>query len=360
MNLPTADLQDLIARWDGLAVVVRHDAPTGAWVFIALHDATLGRPTGGTRLKPYPTPAAALLDAMRLAEGMTHKWAAVGLPFGGGKGVIAPPGPLDEESRQGLLRRYGRLLAALNGAFRTGEDLGTTPEDMAFLTAETDHVMGRKGDDGEPLDPGPFTARGVFRGIAAAVARENGSGGGLAGRTVLIQGVGDVGRPLAELLRGAGARLILADLHGDRAAALATQLGGPPEVTTVPVEQVYETPCDVFAPCAVGAVVSRDTVPLLRCRVVAGSANNQLAEPADADRLHQRGILYAPDYVINGGGALAFGLLELGVTDPAELFRRVEGLGDSLGELFREAAERGESPLATSHRRVQRALAEGV
>jgi len=292
---------------------------------------------------------------MRLAEGMTHKWAAVGLPFGGGKAVIAPPGPLAGEERRALLRRYGTLIDSLHGSFATGEDLGTTVDDMAVIAETTGHVMGGHGRDGNLIDPGPFTARGVFRGIAAAVHHLD--GGGLAGHTVLIQGLGDVGAPLAGLLRAAGARLLLADLDGGRAEALAAELGGDPECRVIPAAEVFDTECDVFAPCAVGQVLSGDTIPRLRCRAVAGSANNQLAETADAERLHRRGILYAPDYLVNGGGALAFGLIELGTTDPRELFSRVEALGDSLGEIFAEAAENDESPLAATQRRVERVLA---
>lgn len=357
MSASDPDLQELIAGWDGLAVVAHRDRPTGAWMFIALHDATLGRPTGGTRMKPYPTAADALRDAMRLAEGMTHKWAAVGVPFGGGKAVIAPPQPLDGGERTDLLRRYGRLVESLHGSFSTGEDLGTTVDDMAAIAESTRHVMGGHGRDGKPIDPGPYTARGVFHGIAAAVHHLD--GGGLAGRTVLIQGVGDVGAPLAGLLRSAGAHLLLSDLDGGRAEALCAELGGEPECRIVPPAEVYDTECDVFAPCAVGQVLNRETIPRLRCRAVAGSANNQLAETADAERLHGRGILYAPDYLINGGGALAFGLIELGTTDPRELFARVEALGDSLREVFAEAAERGESPLAATDRRVRRVLDAG-
>ena len=352
------EMLSIIAAWDGLGVVVRHDRPTGAWIFIALHDDTLGRPTGGTRMWVYPTPEDGLRDALRLAEGMTSKWAAVGIDFGGGKAVLAVPGPLEGEARRGLLRRYGRLVHSLHGSFSTGEDLGTTPEDMAEIAAEAPWVMGGTGPDGLPLDPGPFTARCVFRGAVAAVRHAFADGDGLAGRTFLVQGLGDVGGPLARLLAGAGARLLVSDLDATRIATLAGELGEA-TVQAVPADAVYDTPCDVFAPCAIGGVLNRDTIPRLGCRVVAGSANNQLAEEADAERLHERGILYAPDYVINGGGALSFGLMELGETDPDLLFARVEALGDSLGEIFREAAERGESPLRTSQRRVQQALARG-
>lgn len=351
------DLKSLIEAWDGLGVVARYDRTTGAWIFIALHDDTLGRPTGGTRLRAYDRPEDGLRDAMRLAEGMTHKWAAVGVDFGGAKAVLAVPGPIEGEARRDLLRRYGRLIASLNGAFGTGEDLGTTPEDMAEVGSQSEWVMGGAGPDGLPLDPGPYTARGVFRGTLAAVRHACGANG-MAGRTVLVQGVGDVGEPLARLLAGAGASLLLSDLDAGRAKALAGGLGAA-VLGLVPPDAVYDTPCDVFAPCAVGGVLNRDTIPRLRCRVVAGSANNQLGEEADADRLHERGILYAPDYLINGGGALSFGLMELGETDRDHLFARVEALGDSLAEIFTEAAERGESPLRATHRRVERALERG-
>lgn len=360
----TEPLGRRLADWDGLGVITRVDRPTGAWIFIALHDDTLGRPTGGTRMRVYPGPADALHDAQRLAEGMTHKWAAVGVPFGGGKAVIAPPAPLDGDQRRGLLERYGKLLASLGGAFATGEDLGTTPDDMTEIARHTRHVMGGRDEQGSAIDPGPFTARGVFRGIAAAVSHVDGAGGAAAaadggaprldGKTVLIQGVGDVGEPLARLLAAAGTRVLISDLDGRRAAALASELGGE----TVAPGEALTTPCDVFAPCAVGAVIHRDVIPGLRCRVVAGSANNQLADDADAERLHRRGILYAPDYLINGGGALAFGLMELTPQAPHdELLARVERLGDSLAGVFAEAAERDESPLATTHRRVVDVLA---
>lgn len=353
---PPKALAEQIAAWDGFAVLTRFDRPSGSWVFIALHDDTLGRPTGGTRLRSYASPAEALKDAQRLAEGMTHKWAAVGLPFGGGKAVIAPSRPLDSGERRGLLERYGRLLSSLGGSFTTGEDLGTTPDDMTELSRHTRHVMGLR--DGASVDPGPYTARGVFHGILAALSHLDGEPAGdspnrLSGRTVLVQGLGDVGTPLAGLLAAAGARLLLADLDPSRAEALGAEF----DAGVVDADRAFDTPCDVLAPCAVGGVINPRTIPLLNCRAVAGSANNQLSEPADADRLHRSGVLYAPDYLINGGGALAFGLMELRPDLRAEeIFSRVERLGDSLVEVFAEAEARGESPLATVHRRVEDVL----
>ena len=350
-----ASVEELIREWDGGGVVARHDAESGSWFFVALHDDTLGRPTGGTRLHSYDSPAEGLRDAMRLARGMTEKWAVAGVPFGGGKAVIAVPGPVEGEARRGLLHRYGALVESLHGAFATGEDLGTTPEDMAEIARATRHVLGGHGGDGRLLDPGPFTARGVFAGIRASLARVFGSDDP-AGRRVAVQGVGDVGAPLARLLAGAGAELVLTDVDEARLRALADELGAE----RVAPETIHAAPCDVYAPCAVGATVNAATVPELRCRIVCGSANNQLAEEADAERLHAAGILYAPDYVANAGGAIAFGRL---AQDPhatrEELAGRVDAIRGILDEVFAEAAARDESPLHAARRRVERTLEEG-
>jgi leucine dehydrogenase len=338
----------MIREWDGLATVVRYDALTGTWIFIALHDDTLGRPMGGTRMRVYPTPADGLLDAQRLAEGMTHKWAGAGIELGGGKAVLAVPRPLEDAERAGLLRRYGRLVDSLHGTFSTGQDLGTTPEDMAVIAGETRYVHGREGS--AVTDPGPYTARGVQAAVGAVVRRVFG-GDELAGRTVLVQGVGDVGGPLARGLAAAGARVLVSDADPERARAFADELGGE----TVAPEAVYDTPCDVFAPCAIGAVLNRETIPRLACRAVCGSANNQLERPEDADLLHQRGILYAPDYIANSGGAIAFALMARKA--PAEeIERRIEGIGAVLDQDFAEAAREGRSPLSIARRRVERML----
>jgi len=344
------NLHSLIENWNGLGVVMSHHRETGSWIFIALHDATLGRPTGGCRLRTYRSPAAGLRDAMRLAEGMTYKWAAMEFPYGGGKSVLAIPGPLEGGPRRELFVRFGQLMNSLNGGYGVGEDLGTTPKDMAFLATVTPYVAGAR--DGGPVpDPGPFTAAGVHAGIMAAIAHLDGTPD-LASKSVLVQGVGDVGRPLARLLSDSGARVVASDIDPRRAGAVARECGG----TTVDSREVYDTACDVYAPCAVGATLNARTVPMLRCRIVAGSANNQLESPEDAERLQQRGILYAPDYVINGGGAMAFGLMEQGIRDPGELTARVRSIGRSLTEIFREAGGDGSSPLSAAHKRALRVL----
>lgn len=347
-------LMDLLSGWDGKGMVVRRDRPTGAWIFVALHDDTLGPPAGGTRMHVYEQPSDGARDAMRLASGMTSKWAALDLPFGGGKAVLATPRLLDGEERRGLLGRYGELLETLNGSFGTGEDLGTTPEDMAYLAGITRHVVGIVRGEDAPRDPGPFTALGVQAGIRAALGART-SSRELEGRSVLIQGIGDVGLPLARGLAEAGVRVMVADLDRERAEGLANEI----DARVVAAGDVYDTECDVFAPCAVGGVLNSMTIAHLRCRIVAGSANNQLDRPEDAERLRGRGILYAPDYVVNGGGAMAFGLIHLGERDPSELERRVRGIGDSLAEIFEEAEERGEAPVRAAERRVERILSRG-
>lgn len=344
-------IESTIREWDGEGVVVRYDGAAASWVFLALHDTTLGPATGGTRLRAYPDPTAALEDAMRLAEGMTRKWAVLALPFGGGKAVIAPDHPLEGRARESFLRRYGRFLDTLRGAFQTGVDLGTSPHDMALVGETCAHVHGVE-PDGSTVDPGPFTARGVVRAIEAALEARTGSPE-LDGRTILVQGVGDVGEPLTRLLADAGARVVVSDLDAGRARAAAGAIDG----RVVDPAEAIGTRCDVFAPCAVGGVLDADTIGGLACRAVAGSANAQLAGSRAAQRLHARGILYAPDFVANGGGAAAFGLMTLGEEDRAAWNAKIDAIGDTLREIFAEAAERDESPLAAAERIAERRLA---
>jgi leucine dehydrogenase len=346
-----ASIEQRLRAWDGKGVVCRYDRETDSWIFISMHDDTLGPFTGGTRMKSYSSLGEALEDGQRLATGMTAKWAALGMAYGGGKAVLAVPGPLAGAAREGLLRRYGRLIASLGGRFRTGEDMGTTPDDMCVLAEETEFVHGFDRETGEKLDPSPYTALGVWSGIVAGCGEVFG-GDGMAGRTVLVEGLGNVGWRLAEMARESGANLKVADIDRARCERAARELGA----TVVELADVPSAPCDVYAPSAIGATVNRETIPRLACRLIAGSANNQLAEPEDADRLVERRIVYAPDYIINGGGAMSFGLMTEGESDPAAISRQVRTIGDTVRELLREAAERGESPVAAADRRVERAL----
>jgi leucine dehydrogenase len=252
----------------------------------------------------------------------------------------------------GLLTRYGQLLESLHGTFGTGVDMGTTPEDMLTISQVTSHVHGVDRETGRTIDPGPYTARGVFAGIRAAVKQEFGTDD-LSGRVIHVQGVGDVGDPLARMLKESGAHLVLSDLDTRRAESLAEELGG---TEAFEPHTAYEAPCDIYAPCAVGATLNGESIPELKCRVIVGSANNQLQEPEDAGRLFERGILYAPDYIVNAGGALAFGLRNRGITADAEINERVDAIGTSLTEILTEASAANESPVNAAERAVERRL----
>ena len=346
-------VQQLIADWDGEFVVTSYDADARAWIFIAIHDTTLGPALGGLRIKTYPTEADALRDAMRLAEGMTHKWAGLGLPRGGGKSVLAVPGPVTGGARRALLHRYGDIVASLRGTYACGPDLGSTPEDMHTINDVTEHAHGWDRRTNQPLDPGPYTALGVLVGMRSAL-RDAVRSDELRGRTVLIQGVGDVGIPLARQLAEAGATLALTDIDESKARQLAGELGA----TVVPADEAYGYACDIYAPCAVGATLNTTTIPRLACRIVAGSANNQLGEEEDGARLHARGILYAPDYVINAGGAAALPFLSVGA-EQSDVLARVRGIERTLDAIFAEARQAGEATAVTARRRVERILADG-
>lgn len=343
-------LSETIQAFDGVGVITRFDQPTGTWMFICLHDDTLGGATGGTRMRVYDDPADGLIDAMRLSRGMTSKWAALDLPHGGAKAVLAVPEIPSGETRVGLLERYGALVQSLGGTFSTGEDMGTTPEDFAIIGRKTRYIHGFNPETGEKIDPGPYTARGVYAGMKAAAHEVFGNG--LAGKAVLIQGAGHVGGRLAQLVRDDGGHVLLADIDEALVAAIAREVDGE----IVPPDTVYDADCDIYSPCALGATLNATTIPRLRCKLVAGSANNQLATEEDSARLHERGIVYAPDYVVNGGGALAFSLLSSGERDFAVLMSRMDDVGVSIGELIADASSHNESPVAAADRRVQRVL----
>jgi leucine dehydrogenase len=245
------------------------------------------------------------------------------------------------------------MVASLGGSFMTSSDVGTGESDMDAIFERTEHVFGRSLESGGAGDPGPFTATGVFHGIKASVAHVYGSDD-LSGRTVLVQGAGSVGGPVAELLGRAGATVLVADVDAARAGAVASAAGG----TRVDATTALETECDVYAPCALGATLSATSIPTLRCRIVAGSANNQLAATEDAQRLHERGILYAPDYVINAGGVIQLIGLEDHGWDEHELDRNLATIGDTLRELFRTADESGITPTAAAERVAAERIAQ--
>jgi len=343
-------MHDLIRRWDGAWVASHHDQPSGAMIHVAVHTPGPEAASGGTRMKSYAQPDDAVRDALRLSEGMSLKFAVLDLPRGGGKAVIDVPRDSSPADRDGLLERYGDLLESLRGAFATGPDMGTGPNDMDRIASRTRHVFGRTPGNGGAGDPGPTTALGVFAGIEACIRFRFGLDS-VAGRSVLVQGIGDVGRPLVRLLLEAGAVVLVSDLSTALRPALEAE-----GCRWIDPAAAMATPCDVFAPCAIGGILNAETTPRLHAAIVAGSANNQLATAEDAARLQARGILYAPDFAINGGGALLLIGGEILGWTLAEIDRRTRGLGARLLEILREAEAGGlttaEAAITVARRRL--------
>ena len=340
------DFESVLAGWDGEHTVVRHDAESGAWMFVCVHSTVRGPAGGGTRMRVYPAPADGLADAMRLSAAMTWKMAAAGMPRGGGKAVLAVPELPAGEPRRRLLRRYGELVASLGGSYRTAGDMNISPEDLDVVAETCPWVYGTTSGGG---NSGRGTARGCLHAIRATVEHLFGSPE-LAGRSVLVQGAGAVGGVLAGELADAGARVLVSDVDEARAAATGCE--------TVAPERVVETEVDVYSPCAVGGTLDAESIPRLACRAIAGCANNQLAEPGDADRLRERGILYAPDYVVSAGGIIQLIGLEDEGWDEAHLEERLAGIGETLRTLFAEADAESITPAEAADRLVRRRLAE--
>lgn len=261
---------------------------------VAIHDTTLGPALGGTRFWAYRSDAEALTDVLRLSRAMTYKAAVAGLKLGGGKSVII--GDERGGNRELVFRAHGRHIEALGGRYITAEDVGTSPADMEIVRRETRYVTGLVSGSG---DPSPVTAFGVYRGMKAC-ARHRWGDDALDGKTVAVQGVGHVGYYLCRYLHEEGARLVVTDVKGEKVKRVVAEL----EARAVAPEEIYDVEADIFAPCALGAVINDQTIPRLKVEIVAGGANNQLAEERHGDLLEGRGITYAPDYVINGGGMI--------------------------------------------------------
>ena len=286
-----------MAQYDYGALHLRRDAATGLQAIVAIHDNRLGPALGGCRFIHYETEEDGIVDALRLARGMTYKAAIAGLNHGGGKSVIIRP--RKSFDRAALFRAFGRFLGELGGLYITAEDSGTSVEDMEIIRSATKYVTGVKPENGGSGDPSPFTALGVRRGIEACVKFAYGRES-LDGLSVAVQGIGHVGYRLCEELHALGAKLIVADVDPLKAERAQREFGA----TVVALDEISSVECDIYAPCALGSALNDHTVPRLRCRIVAGAANNQLAEPKHGADLMHRGILYAPDYAINGGGLI--------------------------------------------------------
>lgn len=311
-------------------VAFHHDADSGLRAIIAVHSTTLGPALGGCRMWAYDTDEAALTDVLRLSRGMSFKNALANLPWGGGKSVII--GNAKTEKTPAMMRAMGSFVDSLGGRYITAEDVGTSPDDMAEVAKGTAHVRGVKGVG---FDPSPGTAYGVFKGIEATVKEAIGNAD-LKGMRVAVQGLGHVGYDVARQLHAAGAVLTVTDI--DRAALDRAE--AELDAKVVGLEEIYDVEVDVYTPCALGATINDDTVDRLTAKVVAGAANNQLAEDRHGDRLAERGILYAPDYVINAGGVIH--IYHEGPDFDRDLtFNHIAEIGDTLSRIYARAKRDG-------------------
>lgn len=285
---------DYMEKYGHEQIVFCYDSTSGLKAIIGIHDTTLGPALGGSRIWDYETEEDALIDVIRLSRGMTYKNAVAGLNLGGGKTVIiGDPAKIKSEE---LFRAFGRYIEGLGGRYITGEDMNATTKDMGLINVETDHVVGLEGKSG---NPSPVTAFGVFRGLLAASEEAFGNID-LNGKVVAVQGVGAVGYNVCKHLHEAGAKLIVTDIKKENIDRVVQDFGA----TGVNPDEIYGVDCDIFTPCALGAIINDFTIEQLRCKVVAGSANNQLAEDRHGDMLEEKGIVYAPDFVINGAGVM--------------------------------------------------------
>ena len=326
-------------------LVICTEPAAGYKGIIAIHNTTLGPALGGTRFWNYASDDEAIIDALRLARGMTYKAAVAGLNLGGGKSVII--GDNKTKKREAIFRAHGRFVESLGGRYITAEDVGTSVDDMEWIRMETQYVTGIYGGSG---DPSPVTAFGTYRGIKAAAKAKYGDDS-VAGKTVAVQGLGHVGSYLCGMLHEEGAKLVVTDIDKDRVAHAKDQFGAK----TVAPDEIYDVKAEVFAPCALGAIINDKTLPKLKFEIIAGAANNVLAEPRHGDELHAKGILYAPDYVINAGGLInVYGELNGWSSDRAK--RKAGEIYDTLIQLFELADQEGIPTWVAADRLAERRI----
>lgn len=295
----TASVMEQMAEKEHEQVVFCHDKATGLKAIIAIHNTVLGPALGGTRMWSYASDADALNDVLRLSRGMTYKAAISGLNLGGGKAVIV--GDARTQKNEALMRRFGKFVNSLGGKYITAEDVGMSPRDMEYIHMETDHVVGIPTALGGGGDPSPVTAYGVYVGMKACAKKQWGTDS-LDGKTVAVQGVGHVGMYLVNHLVEEGANIVITDIYEDRIASITAE---HPGVRVVGADEIYDVDMDIYAPCALGATVNSDTLPRLKCSIIAGAANNQLASESEhGQAVKDKGLLYAPDFLINAGGLI--------------------------------------------------------
>jgi leucine dehydrogenase len=333
-------------------LAMRRGERSGTYVIVAIHSTALGPALGGARMWRYPSPVDASRDALRLAQGMTLKAAAAGLDLGGGKGVICVPdgGFASPDERIGALLDFADLVESLGGHYVTAEDVGTSTDDMVVLSERTRHVVGLPRDRGGSGDPSPYTAIGVEAAIRATLHARFGSPE-LEGRTVAIVGLGHVGAELARRLSAAGAILTVSDVDRSK-RAVARAVGA----TWVPADEAIATECEVLSPCALGGAIDRTSIESLRCRIICGSANNQLADDSLAEELEAAGILYAPDFIANAGGLMNV-YREIRGYGPGRALELVLGIEGTMGSVLVAATERRTTPLAAARELAAERLA---
>lgn len=307
-------------------VIYCQDRKSGLKAIIVVHDTTLGPALGGTRMWNYQTEEEALEDALRLARGMTYKNAAAGLNLGGGKTVVIGDPKTDKNPEMFLA--LGRFIDRINGCYITAEDVGTTVHDMDLIQMETKHVVGTTPGSGSSGDPSPVTAYGIYKGMKAA-AKEAFGDDSLNQKRIAVQGVGNVAFKLCKYLHDEGAKLIVTDINQEAVNRAVEAF----EAVAVEPEAIYDVDCDIYAPCALGATINDDTIPRLKAKVIAGSANNQLREPHHGDLIYKKGIIYAPDYVINSGGVINVADELVGYNHERAM-NKVETIYDSLTRVF--------------------------
>ena len=314
---------------------------------VAIHSTKLGPAVGGTRFWKYENDEAAIQDLLRLARGMTYKNALAGLPLGGGKSIVLrPEGAFDRER---IFRTHGRFVETFGGRYITAEDVGTNPDDLAIVRRETKYAAGLHGLSG---DPSPFTARGVFRATQAAAKHRWGSES-LEGKTVALQGGGNVGYNLASNLHEAGARLIVTDVDESKVERLVKEF----DAAAVAPDEIYGVEADVYAPCALGGTINDQTIPQFKVEIIVGGANNQLLEERHGDELEKRGILYAPDYAANAGGIIN-GCRELLDWEELQTSAKVEEIYETVLDIFRTAAAEGIPTYKAADRLAERRMNE--
>jgi len=333
-------------------VVFCHDAQTGLKAVIAIHSTALGPAAGGTRLWSYADDDEALHDVLRLSQGMSYKNAMAGLKFGGGKAVIIKTPDFD--GSDALYERYGEFIDQLDGAYVTAEDVGMSVEIMEMVARKTKYVAGVSRKEGQAGgDPSPKTSFGIFKGIEAAVRFKLGNES-MEGLTVAVQGAGHVGYYLCKFLHEAGAKLMVSDIDAARVKIIADEFGAQ----GVPLDDILSQEVDVIAPCALGAIINDRSVPLLQTKIIAGGANNQLETPDDGQRLHDAGILYAPDYVINGGGIINVASEYYADATDEEVWEQVAAIGPRLTGIFEESASTGRPTNVVADEQAKTIIAE--